>query len=179
MNTVAITGHTSGLGEYLIQHLSENYQCTGLSRKNGYHLKRDQDKIVQEVLKHDVFINNAHKDFAQPELFNKVFTEWKTDSTKTIVNINCIRKYDKNNADKSKVASHNQLDKVARAAYLDHANTKCRVITITLGYLTQYTDGRDGPRISYSEVANTLSWVLSMPDNLEVTELALLPRSKR
>jgi len=177
MTTLAITGHTSGLGEFLANYLSENYQVTGLSRKNGYHLIRKQDLAVQEILTHDVFINNAHKDFVQTELFNKVFSEWKTDNSKTIINLNCIQKFNKDTENKNLAFQYNQLDSVSRKAYLDHANTKCKVFTLTLGFLTKYDDGRDGPRLKYSDVAKVIDWVLQMPANTEITELTLLPRS--
>jgi len=165
---IAITGHTSGLGRHIFENLNMlGHDCTGLSRKNGYHLKRHQKEIVEIACSHDVFINCAHKDFHQVEIFDKLIPFWKQDSSKTIINISC---WDKFSPSKNKILASacNSLDKSARAVYLDRAGTACRVLTLTLGPF--------GGKLTPKDICNTIEWYLTLPKNLEITELTLLPK---
>jgi len=80
---IAITGHTSGLGKELYD-LFDN--AIGMSRSNGYDIAHDIDKVINESMDCDVFINNAYCGYHQIDLLNKLFDKWK-DTDKLIVNI--------------------------------------------------------------------------------------------
>jgi short-subunit dehydrogenase len=84
--TVAVTGHTKGIGVGLYQHLSPN--VIGFSRSNGYDINSasDRKKIVAESKDCNIFINNAHSGFGQTLLLIELFQEWKH-LDKTIINI--------------------------------------------------------------------------------------------
>lgn len=64
---IAITGHTSGLGKFLLGNLSQNHECKGFSRSNGYDLKEDFENVIRQIRTCDLFINNS---FAMGEQIN-------------------------------------------------------------------------------------------------------------
>lgn len=82
----AITGHSTGIGEALFQHLSPN--CIGFSLSTGYNIEKREDRkrIIKESGDCDVFINNAPANFGQSELLLDLWKEWK-DQNKIIINV--------------------------------------------------------------------------------------------
>lgn len=83
--TVAITGHTSGIG----RHLFENIPNTiGFSRTNGFDIA-DYMTLINEAQDCDVFINNAYQGFDQLHLLYALWEHWKK-SDKLIINISTI-----------------------------------------------------------------------------------------
>jgi hypothetical protein len=82
----AITGHTSGIGKGLFNHLSP--AAIGFSLSTGYDIRSraDRIRIIDESEDCDVFINNAPASFAQTELFLELFEHWKH-KDKTIINV--------------------------------------------------------------------------------------------
>lgn len=90
--TIAITGHTSGIGKALFDALSVEYDVIGLSRSNGYDITTElgRSKIIDAAYDCDVFVNNAF-DYAnytdaQVVLARKIFDVWNNEE-KYIVNI--------------------------------------------------------------------------------------------
>lgn len=84
---ITLTGHTSGLGEYLYSHLEGNVQ--GFSRSNGYNInnREDRDKILAASEDSHVLINNAKgSGLAQAEMLYTFFKSWKK-KEKHIINI--------------------------------------------------------------------------------------------
>jgi hypothetical protein len=83
----AITGHTQGIGQGLFERLQPN--AIGFSLSTGYDItkKEDRSRIIEESLDCDVFINNAPGGFGQTYLFLELFTKWKNDPSKTIINV--------------------------------------------------------------------------------------------
>jgi len=83
----SITGHTAGIGKRLYERLSPD--AIGFSLSSGYDITNinDRKKIILESGDCDVFINNATAGFGQTLLFLELFQEWKTDHTKTIINV--------------------------------------------------------------------------------------------
>lgn len=68
-----ITGHTTGLGKSMFEHFqSLGWEVIGVSRKTGYDLRFDLDKVVDLINTSDLFINNANVDRAQLDLLNLV-----------------------------------------------------------------------------------------------------------
>ena len=61
--SVAITGHTQGIGKGLYDYfVSKGCQVKGFSKTNGYDISYNQDlsEIIDETLDCDLFINNAY-----------------------------------------------------------------------------------------------------------------------
>jgi hypothetical protein len=73
--TIALTGHTSGLGKIIAEFLkSRNYAMTGFSLSAGYDL-RDYScvtSILEIVKEFDFFINCAKPDYVQAQLLYRL-----------------------------------------------------------------------------------------------------------
>lgn len=88
MANMFITGHTSGLG----QELMNLYPCAcGLSRSNGYDISTviGRQRIVERTKHGSIFINNAHSGFSQVNLLYQILPYWDNPN-QTIVNISSI-----------------------------------------------------------------------------------------
>lgn len=115
----------------------------------------------------NVFINNAHVDFLQTETLYKVFSKWKDDPSKLIINI-------------SSRAGLPNLSKGylygAQKAALDHltdnlvynSDKQCRITTINLGMLED-----ELPSVSYREVCDLISYIICLPNHLEIPRIFL------
>lgn len=86
MNKYSLTGHTRGIGKCLYDRLSPN--VIGFSKSTGYDitLKKDRQRIIDESIDCDIFINNAHCGFGQTELLIDLFHVWKN-LPKVIINV--------------------------------------------------------------------------------------------
>lgn len=70
-----ITGHTSGVGQYLFEYFtSKGWEVVGMSRSNGYDISKDIDKVIQDSIGADLFINNASCGSSQLELLRNLST---------------------------------------------------------------------------------------------------------
>jgi hypothetical protein len=59
---IIITGHTHGVGKVIYDKFKEIScrEIVGMSRSNGYDIKKDFDKIIAEAEGCEMFINNAY-----------------------------------------------------------------------------------------------------------------------
>lgn len=146
-------------------------QVTGSTKLAGSIIERfgAVPMRVGEALRDDcnIFINNAHVDFVQSELLYKIFKQWKDDPSKLIINI-------------SSRAGIPNLSKGylygAQKAALDHlsdnlvynSDKKCRITTIGLGMLED-----ELPSVTYSEVCDLISFIICLPDHLEIPKVYL------
>jgi NAD(P)-dependent dehydrogenase (short-subunit alcohol dehydrogenase family) len=86
---VAITGHTQGIGQALMElYQARGHQVIGFSRRNGYDITKPEDRIriIDESSDCDLFFNNAHADFSQCDLLFELWQRWENQK-KTIVNL--------------------------------------------------------------------------------------------
>jgi NAD(P)-dependent dehydrogenase (short-subunit alcohol dehydrogenase family) len=90
MATIAITGHSAGIGQALANiYQQKGHNIIGLSRRNGYNI-RSIPKIVSQIKDADIFINNAQAGFAQTELLFALYQEWQGKANKLIINISTM-----------------------------------------------------------------------------------------
>ena len=88
-NKVIITGHTKGIGRATYGLLKQNeFNVAGISRKNGYDLLQDYEKVKNYILKEspDIFVNNAYVPKNQTKLLKDLYNSWKH-KDKVIINI--------------------------------------------------------------------------------------------
>lgn len=92
MKHMMVTGGNRGLG----LSVCEYFKADSFSRHNGFDITKDREKIVQESLNYDIFINNAFDgpfqeswaDFGQVKLLYEVAAAWKqSGKTGHIINI--------------------------------------------------------------------------------------------
>jgi NAD(P)-dependent dehydrogenase (short-subunit alcohol dehydrogenase family) len=118
---VLVTGGNRGLG----QEFFEKFGADSRSRGVGYDITRDANKLAQDSLAYDVFINNAFDgppqeewaNFAQTILYMAVYDAWKNDGkTGYIFNIGSV-------GEKTVVAPEPRFEtyRVSKAA-LSHAS---------------------------------------------------------
>ena len=131
---IAITGHTSGIGAGLYQHLSPN--VIGFSKSTGYDInsKSDRVRIIEESRDCDMFINNAHSEFGQTHLFSDLFREWKY-LDKTIINVGS-RIAEIKIPDHRHVLLNYQAEKLALKHMTDSLQGwRCKVVYKWFGYV--------------------------------------------
>lgn len=80
MTSIAITGHTSGLGKSFYNLcLAKGLTVKGFSRSNGYDL-RDYSavgRMIDEIKDFDFFINNAKPDYSQTQILYRLCSAWQ------------------------------------------------------------------------------------------------------
>lgn len=64
---VAVTGHSSGIGKGLYDFFSQKFEVKGFSKENGYDIN-DYDRILEESVDCELFINNAYSYYKQSEI---------------------------------------------------------------------------------------------------------------
>lgn len=73
-----VTGHTSGIGKAIYEHfLTKGYDVYGMSRSNGYNIIDDQEKVIDESIGCDIFVNCAYQGSGQLELLNALHNKVK------------------------------------------------------------------------------------------------------
>ena len=86
---IAITGHTKGIGKALADaYQSRGHEIVGLSRTTGHDIHNTLS-CADLIESCDMFINNAHADFAQTILLVEMAKRWQ-DTHKHIVNIGSV-----------------------------------------------------------------------------------------
>ena len=86
---IAITGSSKGIGFAISEAFKkQGHTVVGFNRSEGWDIsnKLTQDKIVEQSVDCDLFINNAHSKFAQTELLFKLHQSWQGQK-KIIANI--------------------------------------------------------------------------------------------
>ena len=70
------------MGKDIYEHYSKFHECIGISRTTGYDLttQQDQDRVVDEALTRDIFLNIAHVGSAQSALLLKLKQRWTEES---------------------------------------------------------------------------------------------------
>lgn len=160
MRRVAITGHTRGLGAALFERFSVSDMVVGLSRSNGFDIRKI-DNIIERIAECDVFINSAYDRYSQVDLLYAVYDMWK-DKDKKIINIGSlssigVRDYLQPYAIHKK-ALHEAHMQIA------HQQNKCKSYIFNIGYITDnQTDVAD---LIYNTVNNKMyiGEVKVMPD---------------
>ena len=78
---IAITGHSSGLGQELDTIIDLTMNCTirGYSKSNGWNIAEDNgEKVIADILEFnpDVVFNNAYYPGIQNRILDRLYNEW-------------------------------------------------------------------------------------------------------
>lgn len=154
LNKIAITGSTK---------LAKS--CMDVIDANWYSCRIENAESAINIS--DVFINQAHQDWNQVNLFDSFFKAWRDKENKHIINI-------------SSRAAQPNISKgylyAAQKAALNHytnnvvynSNKKCKVTTINLGLLEH-----DLPSLPYDIVATYIKWILEQPAYIEIPDITI------
>lgn len=182
-----ITGNNRGLG----LELSKYFHADGCSRSTGLDITKDIDKIVEQSVHYDVFINNAFDgppdtewaNFAQTQLLLALYKKWKEkNKTGWIFNIGSV-------GEKNIVPPEPEFEtyRISKAA-LSYASKQCtqsfkqdivpfKTTLITLDRLdtplSRNKDSWTGNGINCTDIAEFINWCVQVNPNTVVEELLL------
>jgi NAD(P)-dependent dehydrogenase (short-subunit alcohol dehydrogenase family) len=142
--TVAITGHTSGIGKALSIALNRRGDTViGMSRANGFDIA-NTSSIVAAARDADVFVCNAHAEFFQTNLLFEVARSWADSPRRLIVAMSSLSA-DGINPSQGRYAIHKKaLDAACEQLQAD-TTIKCRLTLLRFGYT-------DTPRVAHRSV---------------------------
>lgn len=172
----AITGHTNGLGQ-AIANLLGNDNVVGFSKSTGYDITEpsSRQRIIKESMHCDVFINNAHAEYAQTQLLYELWDRW-AGLDKTIINISS------NTTDGIKKHTHEYS---AQKASLEKANEQlanmnkpCKVTMFRFGYIgTERILKNVNPAsfITTDDAAQFIIDAMQMTCKYRLTSMSILP----
>jgi len=142
---IAVTGHTSGIGEAVYDMcdltLEGQNDVRGYSKSNGWNIaEEDGDKIIQELIEFDpaVLINNAYYPGIQTKILTTLFEKWKF-RQKTIVNVGSIAGYLPEPEDKKLSTYGNdkfeQSQFIVRNSFRDGYEHQIRMFNISFSFV--------------------------------------------
>jgi len=173
---IGITGHTSGIGLALFDHLKKNHEVYGYSRSNGYALPESIERITSKSKDFDVFINNAFNyvdgkyDYSQIDLLTKLAGQWKSEFQKTIINISS-RSPDYNMQASYDVMKR-QLDETSKQFSLDNT-IQCKIINLKPGCVDTESQRKViKPKLKVENVISIVDFCLSLPPDINVYSLS-------
>lgn len=185
-----VTGNNRGLGQFLTNY----FIADGSSRTTGLDITKDVDKIAEQSLHYDVFINNAFDgppdtewaNYGQVNLLHAVYKLWKQENKKGwIFNIGSV-------GEKSIVAPDPEFEtyRVSKAA-LSHASKQCtqafkqgvvpfKTTLITPDRLdTELSRSRDtwtGNGVNCEDIAKFIDLCVQSQSNTVIEEIVLYVR---
>jgi NAD(P)-dependent dehydrogenase (short-subunit alcohol dehydrogenase family) len=170
---IAITGHTSGIGQACAQLLGQEHEILGLSRKNGYDIQ-DADHILSAAESADVLINNAYQGVDQCILLEKFFFAWQNEKKK-IINIGstCTRfsRAQKELDDQPWPYRDHKLALEKLFRKLFDIPSDCSIHLLTLGLVdTPMVEHLDQKKLSAGKIA---AWVQEMIKDQDLKEITL------
>ena len=141
---IAITGHSSGIGQAIHRQLmisSDDTEFRLFSRDNGYDLALDYQTVIDEIIAWDadVVFNNVwtYGNNAQPEILKALHKEW-SDKEKVIINTGSSTAYywQGEIGDNLYVQDKKELlDYCIKASVEWPWSNKCRCHVVSFGYV--------------------------------------------
>jgi NAD(P)-dependent dehydrogenase (short-subunit alcohol dehydrogenase family) len=179
MKSVAVTGHTDGIGlELFLHYLSKGMTMVGFSRRTGYDISQDlhRKRILEKSQDCDMFINNAYhrgkKENYQFMLFEEMFNLWK-DKDKIIVNISSTAG-DFPHPARSYNTNKNQLDQ--RCNQLSNQKHQVQIINIKPGYTdTPHVALINEPKLKPHSISAVLDYILDFRQQGRISSITVYP----
>ena len=175
---IAITGHSKGIGKSLYDRLcSKGHEVIGFSRSNGYDINTSEgfNKVFEDGIECDMFINNAYSGSAQLHLFCNFYNVWMRKKNKTIVNISSMAKYPAVSGNLSGYSAHKAALNHQHNMVMADANRKCKIITVNPGYVETNMTPKHAPKeliLTVEECTDMIMWAIESPKHIEISELS-------
>lgn len=173
---IAITGHTSGIGLAVAEHLATNHFIVGFSRTTGYDISTGQgiNDIVAQCNDVDVIVNNAYRAFSQVDLLYALHA--KLSDRKLLIINNSSQSSDGIKKKPWIYSVHKAaLDKASEQ--LSYQDTACKISNLRMGYVDiPRMANITQPKISTKSVCAAIDFIISQwLAGHCVKELTLLP----
>jgi NAD(P)-dependent dehydrogenase (short-subunit alcohol dehydrogenase family) len=173
---VAVTGHTSGIGQGLYRYFADQgHEVHGYSRSNGYTLPGAATKIIAQSLDCDIFVNNAFTVQGQIDLLRLLWPRWKLDN-KTIVIIGSLvtsLPYPMEGHEEYQQLKQ-ELDALCNE-YRYSNDAICKIISIHPGAVATKVKNQDPAHcMSVDEVVQIVDYVLHAPVSIKDITFAKL-----
>jgi NADP-dependent 3-hydroxy acid dehydrogenase YdfG len=163
--TIAITGAYTGLGLALYENLSLKYTVIKTQAR-----LESISQLIDEIQPCNILINNAniYGNHHQLEVLDRVYRLWQQRDN-LIINIGsraAVPNISLNHMHSTYKAAINHYS--SNVSYQD-PHKVCRVTTINPGLMDRGCDWS----LDYAEVVDTVLWVLSLPNTVEVNRIDL------
>jgi NADP-dependent 3-hydroxy acid dehydrogenase YdfG len=181
--SVAITGHTSGIGKGLFEHfIKKGCIVKGFSKDTGFDISNriNQDLIVEYTKDCDLFINNAYHHYAQVELM-KLWQQQHWHSSHFIVNTSSMAAEplaDIPNSFPWLTPYGDEKYAINKTSWeINHSGSKCKSIVVMPGvcqtnfYNPYDTADQNGLEL-YNRIMETNS-IITVDDLVKTVDLAL------
>lgn len=181
---VAVTGHTSGIGQGLYQYFeSQGHEVLGFSKSNGYVLPEAEDQVFEQLQSCDVFVNNSLPITSQISLLKRLWPKWKNTDKKIIVigSISAHLQYTSPPGLEEYQQQKKELDMVCNTLryspllYRDRLASQCSLIAIHPGFVDTNIFSMTSPlarppmdhMLSVAQVVDVVDYVLHSPINID------------
>jgi NADP-dependent 3-hydroxy acid dehydrogenase YdfG len=182
---IALTGHTSGIGAALHNHLRcyhdvhgfcrTELQADGSKRSTGYDIDTvdGRSKIVNDSAMADVFINNASGAGGQSQLLFQMWDAWAaTPRPRMIINIGSRAA-----VKPSSIPTGYDMDKQRlrnTSLNLSDRHSYVKVTHLMFGYVdVASVQDVQRPKLPVDEIVRMLNWVLAAPTSIQIREIHL------
>ncbi len=192
MKTVAITGHTQGIGIAVSDYFkNKGYNILGFSRTTGYDINNENDRIriVEESKGADIFVNNAYdfktNSMGQNLILYQMTKLWENEN-KIIINVSSI------GGDFPEPTVPYNINKNKQDSHLKLASHKAKKLhTINLKPFWVNTDWVNNRwpdiakgtlnwpnigRVEVTDIIKVLDFTLSNLDSMRITEISIYPK---
>lgn len=155
---IVVTGHTSGIGKSIYDHLSKLYNVVGLSRSTGFDIDIND---IGEYLDSDVIINNAYSDANGQSLL--LLRLYDAGYVGQVINIGSI------SMDRTDAAKYSQILYSANKKHLYITHEHCQrrhfdTSILILGMVdTEYNREKLGKKLTLEEVSAKVGSMIYLP----------------